>query len=63
MMWYIYTYIHVYMYIWMLFSNDKEGNPAIWDTDGPGGNYAKWDKSEKDHYAEIIETESKINGG
>ena len=40
-MWYIYNVI--------LFSHEKEGNPAICDSlDGSWGHYAKWDKSDRE---------------
>ena len=59
----------VYTHNEILFSHEKEGNPAICDNmERPWRNYAKWHKSEKDKYymislylesknAELVKTE------
>ena len=40
----------IYVYIqWMLFSNEKEGNPAICNKiDEPRGHSAKWNKPDRE---------------
>ena len=38
-----------YTYKGILFSHEKEGNPAICDSmDGPWGHYAKWNKPDRE---------------
>ena len=43
-----------YIYNGILFSHEKEGNPAIcYNMNEPGGHYAKWNKSEKYKYCMV----------
>ena len=50
----VYIYIYTHTQGNYYFSHEKEGNSAICDnTDGPGGHYAKWNKSDKDKYCII----------
>ena len=45
------TYIHIYTQNEILFSHEKEGNPAIFDNmDKRRGHYTKWEKSERQMY-------------
>ena len=38
-----------YSMIWILFSHERKGNPAICDNmDGPWEHYAKWNKSDRE---------------
>ena len=41
--------VDTYIYIWILFSRKKEGNPSTYDNmDGPWGHYAKRHKSDRE---------------
>ena len=44
----MYIYIHTHIHHGILFSHEKEGNPAIFNNmNGPWDHYAEWDKSDK----------------
>ena len=61
---YTYTYMYIHTYIHtqggILFSNNKEGNPAICDNmDESWGHYAKWNKSEKNKSHLYVKSKNK----
>ena len=48
-MWYVCICMHTCIYIWILFSQNQEGNPPTYDNmDGPSGNCAKRRKTDRE---------------